>query len=114
VPTRIKDVDGGSIGAGGGSLEPVRGGKPVDSATSGSGSTPGSAADSVHITDSARALAALSQAIQAAPDMDSGRVATLQQAIANGSYSVDPGRIANRMLQFEQDVGSSGSGGSGS
>ncbi len=109
MPSRIKDVDGGSIGAGGGSLEPVRGGKPVDSTTSGSGSSAGSGADSVHITDSARALASLSQAVEASPDVDTGRVATLQQAIANGSYSVDPGRIAGRMLQFEQDLAGSGS-----
>jgi negative regulator of flagellin synthesis FlgM len=109
VAGRIKDVDGGSIGAGGGSLEPVRGGKPVGSATSGSGSDAGPGVDSVHITDSARALAALSQAIQAAPDTDAGRVATLQQAIANGHYGIDPDRIAARMLQVEQELGGSGS-----
>lgn len=109
MASRIKDVDSGSIGAGGGSLGPIRGGKPVGSAAAGSGSNSAAGADSVHITDSARALAALSQTIQALPETDAGRVATLQQAIANGSYSVDSGRIAARMLQLEQDLGGSGS-----
>lgn len=108
MASRIKDLGGGSIGAGGGSLEPVRG-KPLGSATPGSGSSAGAGADSVHITDSARALAALSQAVQTAPEVDAGRVATLQQAIANGSYSIDSERIAARMLQVEQELGGVGS-----
>jgi len=104
VASRIKDVDGGSISAGsGGPLEGIRAGKPVGSATSGpaSGPTP----DSVHITSSARALAALSQAVQAAPDVDGARVAGVQQALAAGQYGIDPDRIAGRMLQLEQDLG---------
>ena len=108
MASQIKDLGGGSIGAGGGSLEPVRG-KPVGSAAPGSGSSLGLGAESVHITDSARALAALSQAVQSTPEVDAGRVATLQQAIANGNYSIDSDRIAARMLQVEQDLGGVGS-----
>lgn len=110
MASRIKDVGGGSIGAGGGSLDPIRGGKPAGSAPgSGSGVSAGADADSVHITDSARALAALSQAIQSVPDVDTARVATLQQAIASGSYSIDSEGIAARLLQTEQDLGGFGS-----
>lgn len=106
MANRIKQLDGGSIGAGGGNpVESVRPGKPVGSATTGSGAPAAPSADSVHITSSARALATLSQAVQDTPEVDAGRVATLQQAIESGQYGVDPGRIAGRMLQLEQDLG---------
>lgn len=104
MASRIKDVDSGSVGTGGGPLEPIRGSKPVGSATAGTGE-PSSSPDSVHITASARALAALSQAVQNTPDVDAARVATLQQAIGAGNYGIDAQRIAGRMLQLEQDLG---------
>ncbi len=104
MASQIKDVDGGSIGAGsGGPLESIRPGNSAGSATS--GSTSGNPRpDSVHITASARALGALSQAVQASPDVDTARVAAIQQALANGQYGIDPDRIAGRMLQLEQDL----------
>jgi negative regulator of flagellin synthesis FlgM len=107
VTNRIKGPDGGSIGAGGNSpVEKIRGSNAVGSAGSGSTTAGGSGSDSVQITDSARAMASLSQAVNAEPDVDTARVAALQQAIGSGQYSIDPQRIANRLLQTEQDLGS--------
>jgi anti-sigma28 factor (negative regulator of flagellin synthesis) len=34
------------------------------------------------------------------------RVAAVQQALATGSYRINPERIANNMLALEQDLGS--------
>ena len=103
MQNRIKGLDGGSIGPGSSNpIETIRISAPVRPA--GADSSSNSAADSVHITQSARSLAALSQAVQDTPDLDSGRVAAAQQALASGTYVVNPERIASRMLQLEQDL----------
>ncbi len=103
MPNRIKGLDGGSIGPGSGNpIEKISITKPV--ATGGSSSAPAAEADSVHITQSARSLQALSQAVQDSPDVDTARVSAVQQQIESGQYSVNPDRIASRLLQLEQDL----------
>jgi flagellar biosynthesis anti-sigma factor FlgM len=105
VANRIKGLDGGSIGSD--SSNPIEKIRISTTVSSGSGeSSPPAQTDSVHITQSARSLAALSQAVHDSPDIDSGRVAAAQQAIESGQYTVSPGRIAARLLQLEQDLGS--------
>jgi negative regulator of flagellin synthesis FlgM len=54
--------------------------------------------DSVDLTDSARQLQDLQAAVAGTPVVDSGRVEALRDAIANGSYTVDPQRIADGLL----------------
>lgn len=54
--------------------------------------------DSVKLTDSARQLHDLQGAVAATPVVDSDRVAALREAIANGSYQIDPQRIADGLL----------------
>jgi negative regulator of flagellin synthesis FlgM len=104
VSNRIKGLDGGSIGPGNSNpIEKIRVSKPVNPAGTEASAT--SEADSVHITGAARSLAALSQAIQDTPDVDTTRVAAAQQAIDAGQYTVNPERIAARLLQLEQDLG---------
>jgi negative regulator of flagellin synthesis FlgM len=106
VASRIKGLDGGSIGPDSSNpIEKVRVSTPVGSGSPGtSASSPRS--DSVHITDSAKALSSLSQAVNDTPDVDMNRVAAVQQALATGSYRINPERIANNMLALEQDLGS--------
>jgi negative regulator of flagellin synthesis FlgM len=106
VPNRIKGLDGGSIGPDSSNpIEKIRVSTPVSSGSS--DASAGSARpDSVHITDSARTLASLSEAVNAAPDVDTNRVAAVQQLIAAGVYRINPERIANNMLALEQDLGS--------
>ncbi len=106
MANRIKGLDGGSIGTGSSKpLEPIRGSSAVSTATSSPGSSSSSQADSVQITDSARTLAALSQAVSATPDINQERVAAVQQAIDSGQYTINPQHIADRMVQLEQDLG---------
>jgi len=99
VPDRIKGTDSLSIGTGGSRLEPVARPAPV---TPTAPAQP--QADNVHLTGSARSMAALAQAVFDAPEVDAGRVQDLQQSIQNGSYRIDAGRIADRLLQLEQEL----------
>ena len=58
----------------------------------------------VHITDSARQLAALEQAIRSMPEVNDVKVAEIRTAIANGTYEVAPDRIAEKLLRLEQEL----------
>jgi negative regulator of flagellin synthesis FlgM len=102
VTDRIKGLDSSSLGAssGGSPIEQIRASTAVSNATN----APQPAVDSVNITDSARRLFALAQAVNAAPEVDTQRVAALQQEISNGQYVIHPDRLADRLLQMEQDL----------
>ena len=56
------------------------------------------AGDSVDLTDGARQLQDLQSAVAATPVVDNSRVAALREAITNGSYRIDPQRIADGLL----------------
>lgn len=62
------------------------------------------AADKVTLTDSARLLARLSEAVANAPDTDAVRVAALKAAVARGEYQSDAGRVADKMVGLERDL----------
>lgn len=98
---RIKGLDSSSLGASssGSPIEQIRASTAVSTATS----APQPSVDSVNITDSARRLFALAQAVQDSPEVDTERVAALQHAIASGEYTINPDRVADRLLQMEQD-----------
>ena len=59
-----------------------------------------------HITDSARQLATLEQAIQELPAVSTARVQQINARLADGSYKIDPERIADKLLRSEQDLAS--------
>ncbi len=98
----IKGLDSGSVSASstGSPIEQVRASTAVSTPTS----APQPSVDSVNITDSARRLSALAQAVQDAPEVDTLRVAALQQSIGNGQYAINAERIADRLIQMEQDL----------
>ena len=102
---RIKGTDSSPVDSGGTrAVERVRRTTPAASG----GSPAQSGTDSVHITDSARQLASLEQAIREVPEVDAQRVAAVQQSIERGQYRVDAGRIADRLLQLEGDIAATG------
>jgi negative regulator of flagellin synthesis FlgM len=39
------------------------------------------------------------------PSFDKAKVAAIKEAIANGSYSVDPEKLADNMMKFEKELG---------
>ena len=62
------------------------------------------ASESVRITDQAKQLAALEQAIKAMPAVDEARVAEVRRAIDEGRYEVNAERIADKLLRTERDL----------
>jgi len=62
------------------------------------------AGQGIHITDSARQLAALEQAIRSMPEVNEAKVAEIRNAIASGTYQVAPDRIADKLLRMEQEL----------
>lgn len=58
----------------------------------------------VHITEQARQLAALEQAVHSAPIVDEARVAAIRQAIEDGSYEIAPERIAEALLRLDREL----------
>jgi negative regulator of flagellin synthesis FlgM len=63
--------------------------------------------DQLKLTDSALALQEAARTDDTSA-IDSQRVERLRQALADGSYKVDAGRIADRMLALDQQLGGAG------
>lgn len=60
--------------------------------------------DHVTLTASARSLQKLSEAVAQAPVVNTAKVASIKQAIGNGTYQVDAARVAGKLLQFESGL----------
>ena len=61
-------------------------------------------ADHVTLTDSARSLQKIEEAIARAPAVDTAKVAAIKQAVNSGTYQIDTGRVADKLLQFERGL----------
>ncbi len=96
-------------------LAPIKGSKgnspvadPSGSDASPSPSTASTAAsqssDHVTLTDSARSLQKIEEAIAKAPVVDSAKVAAVKQSVSSGTYKIDTGRVADKILQFERGL----------
>jgi negative regulator of flagellin synthesis FlgM len=87
-------------------VAPERGVKRVKDSTDAAPSAAkgASANEGVRITDSARQLAALEQAIRALPDVDDAKVSEIRNAIESGTYEVSPDRIADKLMRWEKEL----------
>jgi negative regulator of flagellin synthesis FlgM len=63
------------------------------------------AADTVSLTDTSSRLRRLESRLAALPEVDNDRVAQIRQSIADGTFEINPARIATRMLAMEQELG---------
>jgi negative regulator of flagellin synthesis FlgM len=63
-----------------------------------------STADQLTLTGSARTLQKLGDAIASTPVVNTAKVAAVKQAVQSGSYQVDPGQVADKIIQFESDL----------
>lgn len=88
----IQTGTGGAVKRGGGAA-----GNAYSSKTTSSSDT--------QITESARQLAALEQAMKDLPAIDEAKVEQLRSSIEGGSYQVDAEKVANKLLQFESLLG---------
>ena len=75
-----------------------------------SGPAPGTApaaagtADKVSLTGSAVTLQKLSEAVASAPVVNAQKVATVKQSVQDGTYQVDAGRVADKLIKFESEL----------
>ena len=60
--------------------------------------------DHLTLTANARSLQKLSDVIAQAPVVNTAKVASIKQAVANGTYQVDSARVAHKILQFESGL----------
>lgn len=75
--------------------------KQIQQQPANTGSGKSSTADTVSISDNAASLGKMDNVSDAKPVVDMQRVEQIKQAIDNGSYEVDPKKIADKMMQFE-------------
>ena len=73
-------------------------------AEGGSSAATAQTADHVTLTDSARSLQRIEEAVAKAPVVDAGKVAAVKQAISAGTYQIDAGRVAGKMLKYERGL----------
>ncbi|CAI3807746.1 hypothetical protein GLGCALEP_04817 [Pseudomonas sp. MM221] len=75
--------------------------KPAVSQDAASGASASTSGEAVHLSQEAQQLQKISDKLRDEPVVNSARVAQLKQAIADGSYQVDAGKIASKLLDFE-------------
>ena len=92
-------------------IAPVKGSNSnavvTDKAQPGEASAPATATqagDTVTLTESARALQKIEEALAKTPIVDAAKVAAVKQAISSGTYQIDAGRVADKMLKFESGL----------
>jgi negative regulator of flagellin synthesis FlgM len=92
-------------------LAPIKGSGSngvVTEKSQGETSTAGGAAthtgDTLTLTDSARSLQKIEEAVAKAPVVDAQKVAAVKQAIDSGTYKVDSNRVAGKMLKYERGL----------
>ena len=83
--------DTGSAGAVSGGKEKRRPGKTEDAGS-------GEVTEKVAISGRAKDIAKAMEAANSSPDIDEAKVARFKSAIQNGSYKVDPDKVADRMV----------------
>jgi negative regulator of flagellin synthesis FlgM len=69
-----------------------------------SAAAPAQTGDQVTLTTSARSLQKLSDAIAQTPVVDAAKVASIKQALGNGTYTIDASSIADKMLKAENGL----------
>lgn len=60
--------------------------------------------DTVTLTDSARSLQKIEEAVAKAPVVNAAKVASVKQAVNSGTYQVNAGQVADKLLQFERGL----------
>ncbi len=71
---------------------------------SGASASTSQSGDTVTLTDSARSLQKIEEAVAKAPVVNASKVAAVKHAVNSGTYKVDAGRVADKILQFERGL----------
>jgi negative regulator of flagellin synthesis FlgM len=100
MSNKIDGYGSGPVVTGGSRVAPVE--HPSgDAAKPAPAAPPGG--DSVTLTNTARTLQKLADAIAAAPVVDSARVDSIKSAIASNSYQVDALRVAAKLIAADRE-----------
>jgi negative regulator of flagellin synthesis FlgM len=70
----------------------------------GSAAAPAPNADHVTLTDSARSLQKIEEAVAKTPVVNAAKVAAVKHAISSGTYKIDAGRTADKLLKYERGL----------
>ncbi len=100
MPHNINGFESRPVQVGNGSVQR----KGNESATDATARTKVPGVDAVHITGSAKQLAALEQTLKEQSVVDEARVAALRSAIEGGTYQVDASRVADKLLRMEDQL----------
>lgn len=65
---------------------------------------PPSQPETVKLSDQAQTLSKLEEKVSQLPDIDEGRVASIRQAIDDGTFSIDAERIASKLTSLESSL----------
>jgi negative regulator of flagellin synthesis FlgM len=65
---------------------------------------PSTTIDTVSLTGAATRMRQLEQTLEGLPIVDTQRVAKIKQDIASGNYTIDPERIAEKLLELESEL----------
>jgi negative regulator of flagellin synthesis FlgM len=60
--------------------------------------------DHVTLTDSARSLQKIEEAVAKTPVVNSDKVAAIKQSISAGTYQINAASVADKMLKFERGL----------
>ncbi|HKJ09229.1 MAG TPA: flagellar biosynthesis anti-sigma factor FlgM [Gammaproteobacteria bacterium] len=61
--------------------------------------------DTVSLTNTAQQLRSLANQVGQMPAVDTHKVQAIKHALANGTYEINPTRVANKMIAFERSLG---------
>ncbi|MCL9783911.1 flagellar biosynthesis anti-sigma factor FlgM [Vibrio sp. S4M6] len=67
-------------------------------------SASGTNEDAVSLSRQGKEIGAMQNQMAAKPAFDSAKVAAIKEAIANGSYTVDPEKLADNLMKFEKEL----------
>lgn len=75
--------------------------KAVASDEKSAASTPAASSDRVSVTDTASRLQKIEEQLSAMPEINHQKVAEIKKAIADGTFTLDPAAIAEKLIAFE-------------
>jgi negative regulator of flagellin synthesis FlgM len=75
---------------------------PSTQSKSSAGGTQAPPKDTVRLSDAAQAIQSAGKAAEGVPDVNAARVAEIKAAIADGSYSINNEKLADKLLQFDK------------
>lgn len=60
--------------------------------------------ETVSLTDTAAKLQKIANEVESQPVVDAERVDAIKRSLDNGTYEVNPERVAEKMISFERDL----------